>query len=88
MHAVGFMRGNILIISVTDLLGNFGRALVFPYASLYILALGGDVTKIGIINSIGTLAWLVILPIAGYLSDHASRVRVIVLSSLYSVTVY
>jgi len=87
LHAVGFMRGNILVISVTDLLGPSGRALVFPYASLSISALGGDVTKIGIINSIAPLAWLLILPIAGYLSDHAGRVRVIVLSSLYSVTV-
>ncbi len=62
LNAAGFMRGNILVFSITDLLGNFGRALVFPYASLYILALGGDVTKIGIINSIAPLAWLVIFP--------------------------
>lgn len=87
LNAAGFMRGNILVFSITDLLGNFGRALVFPYASLYILALGGDVTKIGIINSIAPLAWLVTLPIAGYLSDHAGRVKVIVWSSFYSVMV-
>jgi MFS family permease len=87
LNAAGFMSGNILVFSITDLLGNFARALVFPYASLYILSLGGNVTNIGIINSLAPLAWLVILPIAGYLSDHAGRVRVIVWSSLYSVIV-
>ena len=37
--AFGFMYGNIIVFSVTDLLGNFCRAMVFPYVSLYILAL-------------------------------------------------
>ena len=36
-----YMAGNIGVFSLTDLLGNFARSLVFPYVSLYILALGG-----------------------------------------------
>lgn len=32
-----YLKGNILVFSITDLLGNFSRRLVFPYVSLYIL---------------------------------------------------
>ena len=45
--AFSFIYGNVMVFFVTDLLGNFSRAMVFPYVSLYILALGGDATQIG-----------------------------------------
>lgn len=82
-----FMHGNILVFSVTALLGNFARAMVFPYASLYILALDGDVTRIGFVNSIKPLAGLIMFPIAGYIADHASRVKLIVLGSYFSAAI-
>lgn len=31
------IRGNVAVFSATDLLGNFCRSMVFPYASLYVL---------------------------------------------------
>ena len=74
------LRGNIAVFSLTDLTGNFCRSMVFPYASLYILALGGDATQVGIVNAVAPLAGLLVFPIGGYLADHASRVRLIVLS--------
>ena len=46
------MSGNIMVFSITGLLGNFARAMVFPYASLYVLALGGDARTIGWVNFI------------------------------------
>lgn len=76
-----FMRGNVLVFSVTDLLGNFSRAMVFPYASLYILALGGDPAKIGIVNSLAPIAGLLVFPLAGYFADHAGRVKLVVLGN-------
>lgn len=80
-NAFSFMRGNMLVFSATDLLGNFCRRMVFPYASLYILALGGDAPRIGLVNSLGPLAGLVMFPIGGYLADHAGRVKLIALAS-------
>ena len=51
--ALRIVSGNIRVFAVTDLLGNFARGLVFPYASLYVLALGGDATQIGLISFLG-----------------------------------
>lgn len=73
------MRGNIRVITFTRALGMFVRGMAFPYASLFILALGGDAGHIGLINSLQPLAGLIMFPIAGYLTDRASRVKLIVL---------
>lgn len=75
-----FMQGNILVLTITNLLGNFSRAMVFPYASLYILALGGEAEQIGFINALSPLMGLLVFPFAGYIADNAGRVRIIVLS--------
>jgi len=75
-----FLRGNILVLSITNLLGNFSRAMVFPYASLYILALGGKAEQIGFINALSPLMGLFLFPIAGYIADNAGRVRIIAYS--------
>ena len=72
---------NIRVFSFCDLLGNFARGMVLPYASLYILALGGNTAQIGLINSLIPLMGLVILPIAGYLAGRTNRVRLIILSN-------
>ena len=82
-----YMRGNIAIFSITDVLGNFSRRLVFPYVSLYILALGGDATQIGLISALAPLAGLVMFPLGGYIADHANRIKLIVSAIGLSVTV-
>ena len=74
------LSGNILVIGLSDMLGNFARSMVFPYASLFILALGGNAAQIGLVALLGQLAGLVLLPVAGYITDHSDRVRIIVLS--------
>ena len=78
------ISGNILVFALTDLFGNFARSLVFPYASLYVLALGGDATRIGLVSSLGLLAGLLMLPLAGHITDHADRVRLIALAGFLS----
>ena len=80
------MSGNIMVFSITGLLGNFARAMVFPYASLYVLALGGDARTIGWVNFLRPLAGLIVFPITGFLSDRTSRIKLIVLSNYLSVT--
>ena len=85
--ALRFIQGNNLIFAITDLLGNFARGMVMPYVSLYILALGGDATQIGFVNSVGPLAGLIMFPIGGYITDHASRVRLVALGSTFSAAI-
>ncbi len=79
-----YLNGNILVFALTDMLGNFARSLVFPYASLYILALGGDAATIGLVAFLGQLAGLVLLPVAGDICDHSDRVRLIALAGFLS----
>ena len=83
----GYMYGNIGVFSLTDLLGNFSRSMVFPYLSLYILALGGTTGQIGIVAALAPLAGLLMFPLGGYLADHTPRVRLIVAANLLSVCV-
>ena len=82
--ALSFMRGNILILTLTRVLGQFCRSMVFPYASLYILALGGEPAQIGQINALMPLAGLFLFPIAGYIADHVGRVKLIGYSGFLS----
>ena len=79
-----FMRGNILVLTLTQSLGRFFRAMVMPYASLYVLALGGEPAQIGLINSLRPLAGLVMFPLSGYITDWAGRVRLIALAGYFS----
>jgi MFS family permease len=80
-----FARGNILIFALSDMLGNFARSMVFPYVSLYILALGGNAAEIGLVASLGQLAGLALLPVAGYIADRSDRIRIIALAGFLSV---
>ena len=79
-----FMRGNILVLTLTQVLGRFFRSMVMPYASLYILALGGEPAQIGLINSLRPLAGLIMFPISGYLTDRTGRVRLIAFAGYLS----
>ena len=78
------LRGNILVLTLTQVLGRFFRSMVMPYASLYILALGGEPAQIGLINSLRPLAGLVMFPISGYLTDRTGRVRLIAFAGYLS----
>ena len=69
------MSDNVVVFSVTGLLGHFACAMVFPHTSLYIIALGGDVRTIGLVNFLRPLAGLFMFPIAGHLADRTSRVK-------------
>ena len=62
----------------------FFRRMVLSYASLFVFAVGGNSSQIGIINSVRPLAGLVMFPIAGYLTDRTSRVKLIAIADLMS----
>ncbi len=69
------MRGNFLVLTVRMVVGQICRNMVFPYASLLILAVGGSNAQVGVVNSLLPLAGLLVFPVAGYLTDRRGRVR-------------
>jgi MFS family permease len=79
-----FMKGNLTILTIRQVVGMFFRRMVLTYSSLFVLAVGGSNSQIGVINSLRPLAGLLMFPIAGYLTDRTSRVRIIVLADILS----
>jgi MFS family permease len=75
-----FMQGNVLILTIRQILGMFCRRMVLPYSSLFIKAIGGSSSQIGLINSIRPLAGLLMFPLSGYLTDRTGRVKLIALA--------
>ena len=84
---LAFLQGNILVLTITQALGTISRCMAFPYASLYILALGGSPEQIGLITALSPLAGLLVFPIGGYLADRAGRVKLIALGGYLSSAV-
>jgi len=80
------MSGDMLVLTVRQVLGLFFRRMVLPYASLFILELGGTSSQIGIVNSLLPLAGLLMFPVSGYLTDRTSRVKLIALTGYLSAT--
>ncbi len=71
------MRGNLLVFTLGDVMRQLSMFITFPFFSLYVQALGGSNVDIGIVNALRPLASLFIYPVAGYLSDRHSKVRII-----------
>ncbi|MFC1526366.1 MFS transporter [Candidatus Latescibacterota bacterium] len=82
-----FIRGNVLVLTVSGSLGMFCRGMVFPYIPLYILTLGGDPAEVGIVYALGPLGGLLVFPIAGYLTDHMDRAKLIAVTGYFSAAV-
>ena len=83
-HRFSFMEGNLTILSIRQVVGMFFRRMVLSYGSLFILAVGGNSSQIGIINSVRPLAGLLMFPISGYLTDKVSRVKMVALADILS----
>ncbi|MBN1681967.1 MFS transporter [Candidatus Bathyarchaeota archaeon] len=82
-----FVTGNIRVLMACRMIWSLSTSMVYPFFSLYILALGGTSTEIGIINSLGLLAGMVLYPVGGYVADRAGRVKLIGYSTiLYTLT--
>ena len=79
-----FMNLNLKILTIRQVMGMFFRRMVMPYASLFILAVGGDATQVGLVNTLQPFAGLFMFPISGYLTDRTGRVKLIALANLLS----
>ena len=68
-----FLKGNMLIIIITRAIGMFVRHMIFAYAALFVLVLGGTTTSVGFVESLRSLASILIFPIAGFFADRFGR---------------
>jgi len=78
----GFLRGNMPVMIATGALWQFAGNSVWPFFSLYVLALEGTPETIGIISGIGTIASILPTLMGGYLADVYGRKK---LTALFSV---
>lgn len=79
-----FMRGNYVILTIRQVVGQICRNMVFPYASLLVLAVGGNTSQVGVVNSLKPIAGLLMYPIAGFHTDRSGRVRLMTLAGYMS----
>jgi len=79
---LGFLRGNMLVMIATGALWQFAGNSVWPFFSLYVLALGGSPETIGIVSGIGAIASILPTLMGGYLADVYGRKK---LTALFSV---
>ncbi|MCW4037631.1 MAG: MFS transporter [Candidatus Bathyarchaeota archaeon] len=83
-----FMKGNILVLTVCRTIWSVSQSIAWPYFSLFVLALGGSATEIGLVTAIGGLAGLILYPVGGYVADRRGRVRLVGLSTfLYAFSI-
>ncbi len=78
------LRGNLLVFTLGNVMRQLSLFITFPYFSLYIQALGGGVIDIGLVNSLLFFAALFVYPIAGFIADRYSRVKIIAASEYIS----
>src|SRR4030043_2091172 len=50
--------------------------MVFPYLSIYIVALGATVTQLGIVNSLGMIAAGIVGPLTGWFIDRSGPKKI------------
>jgi MFS family permease len=72
-----FLTGNIRVLVVCRVLWSFSTSIVYPFFSLYILALGGTPSQIGLINSLGIISGMFLYPVGGYIADKMGRVKLV-----------
>ena len=72
-----------MVLVVCRVLWGMSTSIVYPFFSLYILALGGTSAEIGLINGIGIIAGMVLYPVGGYIADRAGRVKLIGYSTIF-----
>jgi len=82
------LRGNVLFLTLGTVIRQLSLFITFPFFSLYVMALGGSMVEIGIVNALRPLAAMFIYPIAGALAENYGRVRILVLTGLLNAAFY
>ena len=83
-----FLKGNVLVLTLTRAIQMFSMRMTMPFFSLFIISLGGQPTDIGYVRTLRTIAALLIFPIAGYITDRQGRVKVIAIAGYMSALTF
>ncbi len=84
-----FIKGNILINTVSLALILVAAAIPYTYYSIYIEALGGDPFIVGLIVSVSNVALALVQFPGGYLADrYGRRVLIVTMTFAFSVTYF
>ena len=73
----GFLRGNVLVMTVCECVWRSSIDIIWPFLSLYVLDLGWSYETIGLITALGNLASLIFYPLGGYIADYQGRIKLI-----------
>ena len=65
-----------MITVIRTSLDRLAYQMVFPYLSIYIVALGATVTQLGIINSLGMIAAAIFGPLTGWFIDRTGPKKI------------
>lgn len=88
LNDFSFIRGNFLIILMGWLMVDFAREMAGTYYPLYVVALGGTATTIGIINAAATMTEALVKIPGGHLADKYRRKRLILVMSFLASIAY
>jgi MFS family permease len=83
-----FIRGNFLLIIIGWLMVDFTREMAYTYYPLYVTALGGTATILGIINASGLLVEAFVKIPGGILADKYRRKKLIITMTLLASVSY
>jgi len=84
----GFIRGNLLLILSGWLLTDFSREMAFTYYPLYVQALGGSASTVGLIGAASSITSALMQFPGGYLADRYGRKRIISTMTLLAAFAY
>jgi MFS family permease len=76
-YGIGIIKGNLLILILSNIIWQFTVNIGQPYLSLYVISLAGTPTAIGLVNSLGSIAGIFLYPLGGYIADMKGRVQLI-----------
>jgi len=76
------MRGNALVMSVTEPIGQGVLFLISPFWSLYVLELGASMTLLGLLGFVPGIIRVLLQAPVGYLTDRMGRKKLVVWGGL------
>lgn len=83
---IGLMRGNLLILVISNIIWQFSVNIPGPYIPLYVITLGGNAEEVGLVNALAAVAGLILYPLGGYIADRSGRVKLVSMSTVIYAT--
>jgi MFS family permease len=81
------MQGNVLVLTVCSSLWRVSTDIIWPYLSLYVIALGGQYETVGQVMAVGNIASMLLYPLGGYIADYQGRIKIMgYMTYVYALT--